>query len=50
MNGLYVMVSWPESQDWMSGVYDEDGIEYGADECTVFVPVELYNEVNGIES
>lgn len=47
MMGLYVMVGWPESQDWMSGAYDED-IEYGADDCTVFVPEELYNEVNRI--
>lgn len=39
--GLYVRVDWPESQEWM----DEDEIEYGADDCVVFVPEELYEHV-----
>ena len=42
----YVRVDWPESQEWMSEEY-ADEVEYGADECVVFVPVELYDQVNG---
>lgn len=41
----YVRVDWPESQEWMDEAY-EDEIEYGADDCVVFVPEELYNRVN----
>ena len=43
--GLYVRVDWPESQEWMGGEYDDE-IEYGQDAGIVFVPEELYNEVN----
>lgn len=41
----YVRVEWPWSQEWMSEEY-EDEVEYG-DDCAVFVPEELYNQVNG---
>lgn len=42
----YVRVCWPESQKWMVDEYEND-IEHGADDCVVFVPEDLYNEVNG---
>ena len=42
---LYVMVDWPESQMWMDQ-YQED-IEFAADDATVFVPIDLYKQVNG---
>ena len=45
----YVRVDWPESQEWMDeaecvvcGLPEIDGAD-----CVVFVPEELYNEVNG---
>lgn len=44
--GLYVRVDWPESQEWMSEEY-ADEVEYGMDDCVVFVPEELYNKVKG---
>jgi len=31
------MITWPESQEWM----DVDGVEFGMDDMTVFVPEEL---------
>lgn len=43
----YVRVEWPWSQEWMSEEY-EDEVEYG-DDCSVFVPEELYNRVTAIE-
>lgn len=45
MENLYVMVDWPESQIWMDK-YEED-IEFALADAVVFVPVDLYKQVNG---
>jgi len=42
----YVRVEWPWSQEWMSEEYEDD-VEYGSESGVVFVPEELYNQVNG---
>lgn len=38
----YVRVDWPESQEWVN----YEGVELGAEGMHVFVPEELYNQVN----
>lgn len=39
---MYVKVEWPESQKYM----DLEGVEWGQDGCSLFVPEGLYNEIN----
>ena len=41
----YILVFWPESQIWE----DVEGtiVAWGEDNTYVFVPEELYNQVNG---
>ena len=39
---MYVKVEWPESQKFM----DLEGVEWASDGCSLFVPEELYNQIN----
>lgn len=45
----YIRVEWPESQEWIFGEFEDD-VELGNEEGVVFVPEELYNQVNDGES